>query len=108
VNIRAHQFSVSRVEIGFSWRLARILDNGFHCGIDIVELIRLVDVRNISSIQYIIEIFQEWFIFNLQKYQNGVNDFAFWTIFELSSLNGRSYVRLNFNPSKEKGIKHHS
>jgi hypothetical protein len=67
MNIRAHQFRIRRIEIRFCWRLTGILNYRFHFSVDVVEFIWLVDVRNVTSIQDIIEIFKEGFIFNLSK-----------------------------------------
>ena len=66
VQVGFNTLSVGWEQVCLGWLLSSILYYGFHGCVYGVELVEWVYVWHITSVQDVIDVFQEWFRFDLQ------------------------------------------
>ncbi len=73
----AHSARVEREHVGFGGRLVLLLDDRLHQLEDVLQLLGCVDVRDVTRIQYVVQILQEGFEFQLFSLVNHVIQIRF-------------------------------
>ena len=65
MKVRLDAFLVGGEEVRLGRLQAHILNHRFHRSIDVVQLVNRVDVRHVTRVQDIVDVFQERLTFDL-------------------------------------------
>ncbi len=67
MKVRAHTFGVGREQVRLGWLQSQVLYNGFHSCVDLLQLIKTIDVGHVPGIQDIVQVLKERLTFNLEE-----------------------------------------
>ena len=59
VYVASDSFSVSREQVGFSGLLSRVQHDGFHFMVYLIQILKWINIRDITRVQDVIDVLQE-------------------------------------------------